>query len=231
MKKLLLIVFFISYMSHSQSIDYKPCNDFLKKHVSDKGVVNYDKVLKNMEELNLIASNFSKISPNKSWTESEIKSFWINVYNINVIKLLAENYPLKSITYIRDPFQMEFISFDGDKISLDHIVNVMLRPLNDPRIHFVLYTTAISSPVLRNSTYSAEKIDDDLNVACNLYINDTSKNKIGVKACSLSKIFEWNITDFMGKNNIISFINEYSRIGINDDTKISFMDYNWNLHK
>ena len=52
MKKLLLIVFFVSYLSNAQTIDYKPCNDFLKKHVSDKGVVDYDKVLKNMEQLN-----------------------------------------------------------------------------------------------------------------------------------------------------------------------------------
>lgn len=231
MKKLLLIVFFVSYLSNAQTIDYKPCNDFLKKHVSDKGVVDYDKVLKNMEQLNQITSNFSKISPNKSWTENEIKTFWINVYNINVIKLLAENYPLKSISYIRDPFQMDFISFDGEKISLDHIVNVILKPLDDPRIHFVLYTTAVSSPVLRNSTYAAEKLDDDLNVATNVYINDPSKNLITAKNCSLSKIFEWNITDFMGKNTLISFINQYSRTTISDDAKISFMDYNWSLNK
>ena len=231
MKKLLLIVFFVSYLSNGQTIDYKPCDDFLKKHVSDLGVVDYDKVLKNMEQLNAIALNFSKISPNKSWTENEVKTYWINVYNINVIKLLAENYPLKSISYIRDPFQMQFISFDGEKISLDHIVNVILKPLNDPRIHFVLYSTAISSPKLRNSTYSADKLDDDLHVATNAYINDPTKNIINTKNCALSKIFEWNVTDFMGKNTLIAFINEYSRVTIADDAKVSFMEYNWSLYK
>ena len=65
MKKLLLIVFFVSYLSNGQTIDYKLYDDFLKKHVTAKGIVDYDKVLKNMEQVNLIASNFSKISPNK----------------------------------------------------------------------------------------------------------------------------------------------------------------------
>ena len=231
MRKLLLILFLVSYVSNAQTIDYKPFDEFLKKHVSDKGVVDYDKVLKNMDQINLITSNFSKISPNKSWTENEIKTFWINVYNINVIKLLAENYPLKSITYIREPFQMNFISFDGEKISLDHIVNEILKPLKDPRVHFVLYNTAVSSPTLRNSAYSSEKLNDDLNVATNLYINDITKNNITAKRCSLSKIFEWNITDFKNKNNIISFINDYSRVTIDEDAKISFMEYNWSLNK
>ncbi|MFD2908769.1 DUF547 domain-containing protein [Flavobacterium ardleyense] len=231
MKKLLLVVFFVSYLANSQTIDYKLCNDFLKKHVSPIGVVDYDKVLKNMDQINLISSNFSKISPNKSWTENEVKTFWINVYNINVVKLFAENYPLKSINYIRDPFQMKFISFDGEKISLDHISNEILKPLNDPRVNFVLYTTAISSPVLRNTAYIAETIEDDLNVATNVYINDITKNNITAKKCSLSKIFEWNVTDFMGANTLISFINGFSNTTIAEDAKISFMEYDWNLHK
>lgn len=231
MRKLLLFVFFISFTVNSQTIDYKICNDFLKKHVSPLGVVDYDKVLKNMDQLNLITSNFSKISPNKSWTENEVKTFWINVYNINVVKLFAENYPLKSINYIRDPFQMKFISFDGEKISLEHIVNEILKPLNDPRIHFALYNTAISSPILKNTAYAAETVEDDLNIATHNYINDISKNTIGLKNSSLSKIFEWNITDFMGNNTIVSFINYFSNIKISDDTKISFREYDWNLHK
>lgn len=231
MKKLLLLIFFIGFVGNSQTIDYKLYDEFLKKHVSDQGIVDYDKVLKNMGQINLIASNFSKISPNKSWTKSEIKTFWINVYNVNVIKLFAENYPLKSINYIRDPFQMKFISFDGEKISLEYIQNEILKPIGDPRVLFVLYSTAISSPKLKNAAYSAETLENELNLATNTFINDPSKNNISAKNCSISKIFEWNITDFMGSNTMVSFINTYSNVRISDDTKISFMEYNWNLYK
>ena len=231
MKKLLLLIFFIGFLGNSQTIDYKLYDEFLKKHVSEEGIVDYDKVLKNMGQINLIASNFSKISPNKSWTKSEIKTFWINVYNVNVIKLFAENYPLKSINYIRDPFQMKFISYDGEKISLDHIQNEILKPLGDPRVLFVLYSTAISCPKLKNAAYSADTLENELNLATNSFINDPSKNNITAKNCSISKIFEWNITDFMGSNTMVSFINTYSNTRISDDTKISFMEYNWNLFK
>lgn len=231
MKKILLLLLVVTLNGFSQVIDFSEYDNFLKKHVSSKGVVDYDKVLKDIKEINNIAHNFSKISPNKSWTVAEIKTYWINVYNANIIKLLVENYPIKSINYIRDPFKMQFIDFDGEKISLDHIEHEILRPMNDPRVHFALYSTAISSPELRNTAYSANSIDYDLDVATSNFINDTTKNTIGVATCQLSKIFEWYFADFIGPVNMVGFINKYSAIKINDNTKLEFKEYDWNLHK
>ena len=173
---------------------------------------------------------FLKFRPTRG-TPNEVKAFWINVYNVNIVKLFAENYPLKSINYIRDPFQMKFISFDGEQISLNYIANEILKPFDDARIHFALYTTAISSPILKNTAFSAETLENDLNASTSLYINDPTKNSIMVKKASLSKIFEWNITDFVGKNNIVSFINTFSQVNINEETTISFTEFNWNLNK
>uniref|UniRef100_UPI00404A59BD DUF547 domain-containing protein n=1 Tax=Flavobacterium sp. TaxID=239 RepID=UPI00404A59BD len=130
MKKILLsLILVLSINVSAQVISYTDYEDFLKKHVSNKGIVDYEKVLKNMDAVNNISSNFSKISPNKNWSPDEVKSYWINVYNVNIIKLLAENYPIKSINYIRDPFQMEFINFDGAKISLEYILNEKYKTL------------------------------------------------------------------------------------------------------
>ncbi|NHN28062.1 DUF547 domain-containing protein [Flavobacterium jejuense] len=231
MKKILLLLLVVTLNGFSQVIDFSEYDGFLKKHVSSKGVVDYDKVLKDMREINNIAQNFSKISPNKSWSETEVKTYWINVYNANIIKLLVENYPIKSINYIREPFKMKFIDFDGEKISLDHIEHEILRPMNDPRVHFALYSTAISSPQLKNTAYAANSIDYDLDVATSNYINDTTKNTIGTATCQLSKIFEWYFADFIGPVNMVGFINKYSAIKINDNTKLEFKEYDWNLYK
>lgn len=231
MKKILLLLLVVSLNGFSQVIDFSEYDDFLKKHVSSKGVVDYDKVLKDMNEIRNIAQNFAKISPNKSWSEAEVKTYWINVYNANIIKLLVENYPIKSINYIREPFKMQFIDFDGEKISLDHIEHEILRPMNDPRVHFALYSTAISSPLLKNTAYSSNSIDYDLDVATSNYINDSTKNTIGTATCELSKIFEWYFTDFIGPMNMVGFINKYAATKINDNTKLIFKEYDWNLYK
>ena len=52
MKKiLLLLVFAVSIKVSAQVINYTEYENFLKKHVSNKGVVDYEKVLKNIESL------------------------------------------------------------------------------------------------------------------------------------------------------------------------------------
>jgi hypothetical protein len=230
-KIMLLLIFAVSIKVSAQVINYTEYEDFLKKHVSNKGIVDYEKVLKNIKDLNTISSNFSKISPNNNWSEDEIKSYWINVYNLNIIKLLTENYPIKSINYIRDPFQMEFISYDGIKVSLNFILDEKLRPLNDPRIHFALYTTAISSPQLKNTPYNNTTINYELDILTSDFLNDPLKNDINIKEVKLSKIFESNFGDFINQITIVGFINKYSKTKINNTTKIVFQEYEWNLFK
>ena len=45
MKKLLLLIFFIGFLGNSQTIDYKLYDEFLKKHVSEEGIVDYIQLL------------------------------------------------------------------------------------------------------------------------------------------------------------------------------------------
>ncbi len=229
MKQYLFLLFlFISFKGFAQTIDLSSYNDFLKDHVSKEGVVDYDKVLENIDELNTIAKNFSKISPNGGWTNNEHKAFWINFYNVNIIKLLVENYPIKSINYIREPFKNETLDFTGNKISLDLIEHKVLRNLGDPRVHFALYSTATSSPVLKRTAYTAETLDLDLDVATRTFLDDETKNKINLKGSSLSKIFEWYKEDF----DLVPFVSKYSSKGkISTETPITYMEYNWLLHR
>ncbi|WP_346882934.1 DUF547 domain-containing protein [uncultured Algibacter sp.] len=229
MKRIFTLLFiFVCLTGFSQTIDLTAYNDFLKDHVSKKGVVDYDKVLKNMDELKKITESFSKISPNLGWSQSELKSYWINFYNANIIKLLAENYPIKSINYIRDPFDINIAKLGDGKISLDLLEHKVIRKLDDPRVHFALYSTAMSSPVLKRTAYRPETVEKDLGIATSNFINDKTKNIIGYKSSKLSKIFEWYKDDF----DVVEFINKHSGgIKMNPKTIITYMDYNWNLHR
>lgn len=232
MEKIITIFVLVFCLKMSgQVINYSDYEHFLSKHVTSKGVVDYDKALKNINQINNITNNFSKISPNKNWSEDEVKTYWINVYNINIIKLITENYPIKSINYIRNPFQMEFINYDGVKISLENIVNEKLRTFNDPRIHFALYSTAISSPTLKNTPYEPTTINYELDLLTSAYINDTLQNDINIKEAKLSKIFELNYDDFINQISFVGFINKYSNNKINDKTVIIFKEYEWNLYR
>ncbi len=223
-----LVFLLFSLSVSSQIIDYSKYDAFLKNHVSKKGVVNFDKVLENIETLKDITYNFSKISPNGSWSKREYKTYWINFYNANIIKLLAENYPIKSINYINDAFKLEIIDYDGTKISLDFIEHELLRTLDDPRVHFALYSTAYSSPKLKRTAYKVESVEADLGIATSDFLNDTTKNNIGFNAAEISKVFDWYKDDFP---SLITFINQHSAKKMTAKTKITYMNYDWNLHR
>lgn len=230
MKHLYLLLILFSLNGIAQTFDFTKYNDFLKDHVSNKGVVDYDKVIKNMDDLSEITKSFSKISPNASWSQSEYKAFWINLYNANLIKILAENYPIKSITYIEDYLKKDNVEFNGTKISLDFIKDEIIRKIDDPRVHFALFTTAISSPILSREAYSMDNVEVELNFATMNFLNDETKNKIGPKYCKVSKIFFWYIKDFGGdKQSVIEFIKNYNK-EITINSSIDYMDYNWNLY-
>lgn len=231
-KSLLFIILFFTFITHSQSIDFTRYDTFLKKNVTSKGTLDYEKQLKNFEEIKGISIDFGKISPVSSWTENEIKSYWINLYNVNLIKLVTEYYPLKTINYIIDPFKQEFVNLNGIFISLDYIQKEILNEYNDPRIHFALYSACNSSPQLKNSVINAQNIEHSLDDLTKAFINDPSKNFYNAETntVKLSSLFDWYKNEFVGDNEIHLFVNKYSdKFKINDDTKIEYMDYDWNL--
>lgn len=230
--KHLILALLLSISGFAQKVDLTDYNKFLKENVSAKGIVNYDKVLKNIDKLNAITSNFAKISPNAGWTASEKKAYWINFYNANIIKILAENYPIKSINYIQDAFHKKIVDYVGAKISLDNIEHEILRKLGDPRVHFALYSTAVSSPMLKRTAYMPDTIEKDLGMATSEFLNDPTKNQIDTEITRLSKIFEWYQDDFASTNDMINFINIHlgaPKIKL-DKTRISYNEFNWSLH-
>ncbi|WP_083253288.1 DUF547 domain-containing protein [Flavivirga aquatica] len=232
MKSILSLLLLVCLSGFSQTIDLTAYDKFLKDHVSSKGVVDFDKVLENIDELHEITRSFSKISPNNGWSISEKKAYWINFYNANVIKLLAKHYPIKSINYVQNAFSIKDIDYAGSKISLDDVEHDILRKLEDPRIHFALYSTAMSSPILKRTAYENDSVERDLGLATSNFLNDPTKNKIGSSLSKLSKIFQWYSDDFANLKDMISFINKHSGgAKINAKTKVLYMDYDWNLHR
>ncbi|QQY82621.1 DUF547 domain-containing protein [Tamlana sp. s12] len=230
--KLTSILFLIcTCWGYSQTIDNSDLKTFLKKHVSEEGFVNYDKLVRNKESLDDIVMGLSKISPTSTWSSNEVKAYWINVYNINVLKLVSSYYPLKSIKYIDKPFQVDFISVEGKKVSLDYIENTIMKGLEDPRIYFTLNNTCVSAPSLNREPYTAENLELQLETAVKAFVNDTSKNYFSntTNEAIISPIFKWHASEF---KNLITFINNYlENKQITEQTKLTYSSFDWTLNK
>lgn len=213
-------------------IDHSQWDKLLKKHVTKRGFVDYAGIKKEVATLDAYLKMLSKNEPSEAWSVQELLAYYINLYNAGTIKLIVENYPVKSIKDISRPWGKDRIAIGDKMISLDDIEHDILRKMNEPRVHFALNCASISCPKLLNEAFTANKINEQLERVTKEFING-DKNDITASNLKISSLFDWYKKDFKvnGKTDVIAFINQYSNVKINSNTNISYMKYDWGLNE
>ena len=204
----------------------------LKKYVDAQGFVNYAGLKKNPADLNKYLDMLSA-TKTSGFSRNEGLAFWSNAYNAFTLKLMIDNYPLKSITDLKfggkTAWDYVWITIDGKKLSLNQIENEILRPkYKEPRIHFIINCASFSCPVLLNKALTADNVQALMTQQAKRFINDPKRNKISSNSAQVSKLFDWYGADF---GDLRVFLNKYSDTKIQEGTKIGFMEYDWSLNK
>jgi hypothetical protein len=226
--------------STADPISHSIWDGLLKKHVDNKGFVNYAGFKKDQAQLKKYLTMVEKNAPAKSWSKDEELTYWINAYNAFTIQLILDNAD-KNITSIKDigskikipfvntPWDVKFINIGGDKMDLNNIEHGIIRKkFKEPRIHFALVCAAMSCPPLRNEAFTAKNLDKQLQDQGEKFINDASKNKITPNSIKVTKILDWYGGDF--NKSKVDIVNDYSKTKVNKDATVSYMDYNWALN-
>jgi hypothetical protein len=234
MKKILLFIIAILTLSYA-SAQTAIFNDLLKQNVTKEGVVDYKGFKSNEAKLDRYISYLEKTSPEKTWSVNKQKAFWINAYNAYTIKIILNNYPLKSIMDIKiagkTAWKTSFAKVGGTTYTLDHIEHEILRKkLFDPKIHVGVNCASGSCPKLANIAFTEENVEAELTKLMIAFINDPSRNKISKKKVQISSIFDWFKTDFTKNGSLIDYLNSYSETEIQADAKISYLKYDWTLN-
>lgn len=184
-------------------------------------------------------------------TESEAMSLWINAYNACTLKLILSHYPVESIKDISTSkrWKWEGWTIGGEKLSLDSMEHVKLRPMGDPRIHFAINCASFSCPALLAEAFTADKLEDQLTRVTKSFFEDEERGIVvkevnsffGGKSKELyvSKIFSWFGVDFVQKSgSITNFIkvhvgDKYKEVlsELDDDSDLNYLDYNWDLNE
>ena len=244
MKKGFLAIMILAFGFESFSQPSHEIYDaLLKKHVTQKGVVDYKGFLKDTVTLNKYLAILSKNPPNeKSWSKEDQMTYWINAYNAFTIKLITNYYPIKSIKdigssiqipFVNTPWDLKFITIGKEKMDLNNIEHGKLRKIfDDPRIHMALVCASKSCPILLNEAYDPKRLDAQLNQQTKAFLADPFRNKISADNPQLSMIFKWYSMDFNKKGGSVrEFVNRYSSVKIKPDAKIANTDYDWGLNE
>lgn len=222
---------FVAIQSQTSIFD-----SLLQKNVDKTGRVDYQSLKNNETLLDNYLAYIQNNEPTKEWSSNKKKAFWINTYNAYTIKIILNNYPLKSIRDIKidgeTAWKIPFVKIGQKRYTLDQIEHKILRKkFNDPRIHVGINCASVSCPRLWNFAFTEDNIASSLDNLMKVFINDTTRNKISKNNVALSEIFNWFSKDFIKNGTIINYLNTYAAIKISEKASIKYLTYDWSLNK
>jgi len=153
------------------------CADILKNDVDDKGMVDYSTLRRKRLQLKTLLDEFHELDPNlyNSWPKEDKIALWLNAYNIQMLNIITDNYPIEGSRWL-NPFygpnsirhikgiwtKYKFLVMD-EEFTLSAINKSFFRKeFDDPRIFFAISNACLSSPPLRNEPYYGYKLDEQL---------------------------------------------------------------------
>ncbi len=227
---LLLISLCCTKIKAQNSADHSIFDQILILNVCEEGRVNYQGVIRDRDLFYEYFASLSQNPPTSQWSREEKLAYWINAYNAIALKMVIDNYPVKSINDLDNPWKRKFLTVKGQQLSLDDIEHEILRKFDEPRIHFLINCAANSSPKLMNMAYTSANIIYALDRGTKDFINDPVKNVITEEEVHLSQIFDWYKDDF-NNGNVVEFINQYANVKINEIPEKGFKEYDWLLNE
>ena len=209
---------------------FEETDSFMKRYVTD-GKVDYKALVADPSKLDAILENASSIRV--STTNKDVYlAFWINAYNLTVIKGVVDNYPLESPLEVKGFFDTLKYTLGGEWLTLNDIENIKLRArFDEPRFHFVLVCGARGCPPLISKAYLPSTLETQLQSQTVKALNSEAFIKVSDGIVELSEIFKWYRDDFLKSwNTELEFLNHYRSMKVDLGSTIRYYSYDWKLN-
>ena len=195
--------------SSTATIDHGPWQEILdanlKEHPSGINRFDYAALKANSDHRRKLTSylmGLTQLDP-RTHSRDEQKAYWINLYNGLTVHVIVGRYPVDSIRDIKSglltpgPWEMELITIQGQKLTLDNIEHGILRPIwKDPRIHYAVNCASIGCPNLSPEAYRSDNLERLLKKGAREYVNHPRGISVDDGDLVLSSIYDWFKVDF-----------------------------------
>lgn len=207
--------------------------DFFAKYVKTGGVA-YREIHHDPAEIMALCNEIAAFRVDFLGDHQVLKAFWLNAYNVLVIKEVIENYPIPSPQSVAGFFDGKKYLVAGEWLTLDELEKERLfKQFRDPRMHFALVCAARSCPPLMRGGYRPGVLEQQLNDITPRALNDPAFVRVDTvrKKVIVSHIFQWYASDFSeAAGSITAFINQYRNKPLPPDFTLEYMPYDWRLN-
>ena len=216
---------------------------YLKSHDSDINRIDYKSLQANgADQLNDYLDSLLDIDP-REYNKKEQFAYWVNLYNAATVALIIENYPVESITKIKDgilsfgPWDREWLEVGDEILSLNDVEHRILRPIwRDNRIHYAVNCASLSCPNLSAVAFTSENTETQLKKLAKEYVNHPRGISVIKDRLYISSIYDWYKGDF-GNNDqeLLEHFLQYAEHDLKSQLlslkSVSYKDdYDWQLN-
>ena len=214
----------------------------LKTYVDDQGRTNFKALSNDMAKLENVVSFIGAVSPSKTPslfpTPEAVLAYHINSYNaLAMYGVIERDIPDGFTSFFSRAsfFKFRDVVIGGDETNLYDYENDVIRPLNEPRVHFALNCMVKDCPRLPQEPFYADNLNEVLE---SLTVEFFAKPKHfyldnKAKRAYISEILDFYTEDFVdsGKaRDLPQYINRYLTTPIPSDYKVRFIDYDWHIN-
>ena len=227
-------------------IGHDAFDGLLKTYVDEDGMVNYKAWHANATDRATLKSylEFLSRADLKLPASREAKlAFWINAYNALTLEGILRVYPTTSIRKHTaklvgyNIWKNLLLQVGDQKVSLEHIEHQILRPMNEPSIHFAIVCASIGCPRLLNEAYVADRLGAQLVTNSTDFFARSQNLQVDRRGnLKLSQIIKWYGEDF-GKSSqdqiraLTPYFPQSAQAIISSGRySIKYLDYDWNLN-
>ncbi|PON18546.1 DUF547 domain-containing protein [Candidatus Entotheonella serta] len=172
-------------------------------------------------------------------SHSEALVYWINAYNALAIKGILDGRSPRTLLGKYSYFKKAKYRVGGKRINLYDLERKVIIPMGEPRIHFAINCASQSCPKLLSRAYTADTLDQQLDVNARAFINDPILNYFDrdKKIAYVSKIFDCYKKEFrQHAGSVQKYVSKYIRDPevakdlANEQYKIKYLKYDWRLN-
>lgn len=233
--KVLIPLFFFVLLASAVRADWRDDYDaLLTKYATTEGV-RYKAWKGNAADvarLKAVSDAIAKESLSGK-SKNEKLAFYLNAYNVGILKTAVAEYPVKSLKSSEWGFfkKKGRLNVAGKSMSFDDLEHSTIRPqFEDARVHFALNCGARSCPPLHNAAFRGTTVDATLTQLTKTHLNHWRGVNISSKngKVYVTKLFDWFEEDFVKSGGSVKgFIEKYRKLPKNIS---GHLDYDWSLN-
>jgi Protein of unknown function, DUF547 len=180
-----------------------------------------------------------QISPSRLSRDEQL-AYWLNLYNVTVLRGVAALYPVSRLKDFRlgegedgNFWAKKQLTVEGVRLSLDDIESILIENWRDPLVLYGLWQGAIGGPSLPNQAFTAKNVWPLLRASAEEFVNSNRAFRVSNSAADVSLFYQWAAAAFPDDSALLAHLRSLAHPpfdgGLGGATEVKYRLFDWNI--